>query len=105
MLLALLGDAGRLLCIILLVLQIGAAGGSFPVEVSPVFFRAVHNWLPMTYAVAGFRSNISSAFEGHLGMYLSAIAAFGATALIILQFCRTKWRYIRDEEYRMVADY
>jgi putative membrane protein len=102
---SLLGDAGRLLCIILLVLQIGASGGSFPVEVSPTFFRIIHDWLPMTYAIAGFRSSISSAFEGHLGESLSALASFAVAALILLRFVSAKWKYVPDEEYKMVADY
>jgi putative membrane protein len=105
MFLTLLGDAGRLLCIILLVLQIGAAGGSFPVEVSPAFFRAVHGWLPVTYSVEGFRCSISRAYEGHFMVSLLAIVAFAVAAFVIMLFARKKWRNIRDDECRLVAEY
>ena len=52
-------DAGRFLGIILLVLQLVSAAGTFPIETAPAFLQWVHNWLPMTYAVNALREIIS----------------------------------------------
>lgn len=52
----LLGTPGRFLALVLIVLQLAAAGGTYPVQTAPTFFRVVHNWLPLTHAVRGFRS-------------------------------------------------
>lgn len=49
------GNAGKALAMILLVLQISASGGTFPIEVMPNFFQAIHPLLPFTYAVGGMR--------------------------------------------------
>ena len=54
------GNPGRLLAMIFLVLQIGASGGMFPVELMNNFYRAVHPFIPMTYSVMGFRQSMSA---------------------------------------------
>jgi putative membrane protein len=54
-------NAGRLLAIILLVLQLTSSAGTFPIELTPKFFQALHSLLPMSYTVQGFRAIISTA--------------------------------------------
>ncbi|CAH0232832.1 ESX secretion system protein YueB [Peribacillus sp. Bi96] len=54
------GNPGRLLAMIFLVLQLGASGGMFPVELTNNFFSAVHPFIPMTYSVMGFRQAMST---------------------------------------------
>lgn len=45
------GDVGKALAIIMLVLQIAGAGGTYPVVLLPEFFQAINPGLPFTYAV------------------------------------------------------
>lgn len=52
-------DPGRFIAIILLVLQLGSSAGTFPTELLPVALQRIHSWLPMTFAVNGFRAVIS----------------------------------------------
>lgn len=52
------GNAGKALAMILLVLQISASGGTFPIEVMPNFFQAIHPLLPFTYAIGGMRETV-----------------------------------------------
>ncbi|MEY8755295.1 YhgE/Pip family protein [Peribacillus frigoritolerans] len=54
------GNPGRLLAMIFLVLQLGASGGMFPVELTNNFFSHVHPFIPMTYSVMGFRQAMST---------------------------------------------
>ncbi|MBB6451241.1 putative membrane protein [Geomicrobium halophilum] len=56
MLVSLLDNPGRFIAIILLIVQLGGSGGSFPVEVVAGPFQYVHPWLPMTYSVLGLRA-------------------------------------------------
>lgn len=51
----LFGRVGQFSAFLLLLLQIGGSGGTFPVEMTPSFFQAIHRFLPMTYSVTGFR--------------------------------------------------
>lgn len=55
-----LDNVGRFLAMLLLVLQLGAAGGAFPILLSSGFFQAVNPFMPMTYSIYGFREAISS---------------------------------------------
>ena len=49
------GNIGKAIAIIFLVLQIPAGGGTFPAEMTPEFFRAIHPFLPFTYAISCMR--------------------------------------------------
>lgn len=60
-LLVTLGDnVGRFFAIILLVLQLAATSGTFPVELGPNGLQTIHRFLPITYTVEGFRSILST---------------------------------------------
>lgn len=50
-----LGNIGKAVCIIFLVLQVAASGGTFPVEVMSSFFKFINPMLPFKYAIDGMR--------------------------------------------------
>ena len=45
------GDVGKFLALIILVLELAASGGTFPVETIDKGFRGMSNFLPMTYTI------------------------------------------------------
>lgn len=45
------GDVGKFLCILLLVLQLAASGGTFPIETVPEFFQNIYSVMPMNYTI------------------------------------------------------
>ncbi|MGL5646427.1 MAG: YhgE/Pip family protein [Clostridium sp.] len=49
------GNIGKAICIIFLVLQVAAGGGTFPVEVMSNFFKGLNPILPFKYAINGMR--------------------------------------------------
>ena len=49
------GDIGKFLALIVLVLQLAASGGTFPVETIDKGFQAFTTWLPMTYTIRVFK--------------------------------------------------
>lgn len=57
-----LGNMGKAIGIILLVLSISGGGGNFPIEVSGEFFNAVHPYLPFTYAVRLLREALAGIY-------------------------------------------
>ncbi|GAB6168339.1 YhgE/Pip domain-containing protein [Clostridium carnis] len=59
-LISLLGDAGRLLGIVLLIVQLTSCAGTFPLEIVPNFFKAMNPFMPFTYAVEALREVISA---------------------------------------------
>jgi putative membrane protein len=54
-----LNDIGKFLSILLLILQLTACGGTFPMELLPGFFNALYPYMPMTYSVNLFKEAIS----------------------------------------------
>lgn len=54
----LVGNIGKVIAIILLLLQLSAWGGTFPVEMTNDFFQKVHPYLPFTYAINACRETI-----------------------------------------------
>ena len=55
MLSTIFGDSGRFISVILLILQLTACGGTFPIETAPTLYNSLHNFMPMTYTVNGLR--------------------------------------------------
>ncbi|WP_432561457.1 YhgE/Pip family protein [Kineococcus sp. SYSU DK003] len=82
---ALLGGVGRLVALVLLVLQLTSAGGTYPVGTSPAFFEAIHPFLPMTYAADGLRHLVAGA-SGPVGTDAAVLAGFGVLALAVTVF-------------------
>lgn len=74
---------GSFLSLIMLLLQVGSAGGSYPIELSPKFFQVVHPYMPMTYIVTGLRQTIS--MTGSIGTQVGVLSAF-LVAFMVLGF-------------------
>ncbi|AZV55609.1 YhgE/Pip domain-containing protein [Clostridium sp. AWRP] len=51
----LFGDAGRLMAIIALILQLTSSNGTFPGELLPKFFKTIGPFLPFTYSISAMR--------------------------------------------------
>ena len=50
---------GAFASLILLLLQLASSAGTYPIELSPKFFKVVQPFLPMSYSVSGLRQTIS----------------------------------------------
>ncbi len=53
-------DVGKFIALILLVLQLAAAGGTFPIETVTKGFRWLHNILPMSYTIRLLKESLMS---------------------------------------------
>lgn len=58
-------DVGKFVALILLVLQLAAAGGTFPIETVSNGFQKLFNFLPMKYTIDLFKESLIS-IEGNL---------------------------------------
>jgi putative membrane protein len=78
-----LGSApGKLASIVLLMLQLTSAAGTFPIETAPAFFRTLHPFLPMTYVVDALRQTIAGGDVAVVARCALALACFLALGLI-----------------------
>jgi len=83
---ALFGGVGRLVALVLLMVQLPSASGTYPVETSPEFFQAISHWLPMTYAVQGFRQVIAGGAPEIAWSAAGHLVLFGVFALGLTVF-------------------
>ncbi|MGN7385708.1 YhgE/Pip family protein [Sporosarcina sp. SAFN-015] len=99
MLVSLLGDPGRFVAILVLILQLTTSAGTFPLELIPEPLQVFNTLLPMTYSVQAFKAAISTGDIAHLwasngvliGFMVACLAiTFGYFALVF------KKRYSRD---------
>ena len=85
-----LGNVGKAVSIVLLVLQISGTGGIYPVEIMRQFFQVINPYLPMTYAITLIR-------EAQLGLVwirfipaLVVLVAIGIITVIVMLIVKEK---------------
>ena len=77
------GDIGKALAVIMLVVQIGGSGGTFPIDVTPQFFRAINPYLPFTFVIEAMRECVCGTFENDFWIYLLKLGAYILVSLFI----------------------
>lgn len=77
------GNVGKAMAIVLLVLQLAGSGGTFPIQVTPPFFQAIHPFLPFTYAISMMREAVGGILWDIVARDLIALALFAGAALLI----------------------
>ena len=87
------GDIGKFLALIILVLQLAASGGTFPVETIDKSFQAFTSWLPMTYSIRIFKDCLIPTDASLLGGNTLVILAI----LIILFIINTVIEFIKEK--------
>lgn len=81
-------NPGRFIGMILLVIQLGASGGSFPIEITTGmngFFQSINPFLPMTWSVYSFRESLTGGFgSGQITQSFLILLIFIVVSLILL---------------------
>lgn len=78
-----LGDIGKAVSVILLVVQVAGTGGTFPIEVAPKFFQAVYPLLPFTHSMASLRETVGGMYGMNYWIDLGKLAIFLVISLIV----------------------
>ncbi len=85
-----LGNAGKFVSLLLLILQLTSSAGTFPIETQSEFFVVINKLLPMTYSTQLFKEAISGTsgeWAGKNAMvligYMLAFIALTCAALVI----------------------
>ena len=77
------GDIGKFLALIILVLQLAAAGGTFPIETIDKGFQAVSPYLPMTYSIKLLREVLVPTASNFKGTYIGILVGIIAVTMLI----------------------
>lgn len=54
-----LDKVGSFIVLVFMVLQLGGAAGTYPIELSPKFYQIIHPFMPFTYSVNAFRNTLT----------------------------------------------
>ncbi|MDU0422344.1 YhgE/Pip domain-containing protein [Staphylococcus haemolyticus] len=80
---SLLGNPGKAIAIILLVLQIAGGGGTFPVVTAPKFFQTISPYLPFTYVIDSLRETVGGIVPEILITKMIILILFGLGFFIL----------------------
>lgn len=82
------GNVGKVVSIILLVLQVAGSGGTFPIQLTPKFFQIIHPFLPFTYAISFARESIGGVVENVLAKDIIIMCIYSVGAVLISLFLK-----------------
>ena len=74
---------GKALAVIILVIQIAACGGTFPVEVLPTAYKVISPFLPFRYGVNAMRETVAGMDWGHYWQFIGILLVFILVALFL----------------------
>ena len=77
------GNAGKALGVLLLVLQVSAAGGAYPLMLLPDWVSSVSPWLPGTYTITAIRAALFGTYDGDFTKALAMLSLFVLPTLLI----------------------
>jgi putative membrane protein len=78
-----LGNVGKGISVVLMVLQISSSGGTFPIQVTPPFFQHINPFLPFTYAVGLLRESVGGITWSVAGKDILILILFLIITLIL----------------------
>ena len=78
-----LESIGLGICVIVMVLQVGGSGGTFPVEVLPAAFQAINPFMPFKYGINAMRECIGGMYGNVYYECLGILLLFGLGAAIV----------------------
>ena len=81
-LVSMFGTVGKGICVFLLVIQIGGSGGTFPIQMTPDFFKAINSIIPFTYGIDACREAIGGIYMPNLVHDIRALLIFMIIPLV-----------------------
>lgn len=78
-----IGNAGKAVGVLFLVIQISGAGGAYPLPLLPHWFQSISPFLPATHAINAMRSAIAGTYQGDYWTQLGLLALFVPAALLV----------------------
>lgn len=90
------GNVGKVIAIILLVLQVAGSGGTFPIQLTPKFFQIMNPYLPFTYAISMARESIGGIVKKVMYRDCGILAIYILASLVIaLVFKKTFNKFMK----------
>ena len=92
----LFGDVGKAVCVILLIMQVAASGGTFPIEMLDPFFQTIAPFLPFYHGMTAMQGCVAGMFNGDSFVHLGYLLVYVAGTLLIGIVARKPFRKLTD---------
>ena len=70
------GNVGKAIAVLLLIIQVTGAGGSFPLQLLPDYATILNPFLPATYVIGAMRASMNGLYCGDYWFYLAELLVF-----------------------------
>ncbi|HAM14936.1 MAG TPA: YhgE/Pip domain-containing protein [Eggerthellaceae bacterium] len=80
---ALLGNLGKAISVVLLIVQVSGGGGSFPMQLLPDFFQWLNPYLPIAHAVNAMRAAMFGVYANDFWIEIGTLVAFAVPLLLM----------------------
>ncbi len=77
------GNVGEALAVVIMVIQVAGAGGTFPKEVLPDIYQQIYRFLPFPYAMDALKEAVGGIYENAFLESLGKLAVFLLVSLVI----------------------
>jgi putative membrane protein len=78
-----MGNVGEAIAVIVMVIQVAGAGGTFPIEVLPEIYRRIYQYLPFTYCMNALRECVGGLYQADYWKDLRALIVYILISLFI----------------------
>jgi putative membrane protein len=77
------GNVGEALAVVVMVIQVAGAGGTFPIEVLPTVYQMIYKFLPFPYAMNAMRETIGGIYKMDYWEYIGKLGLYVIVSLVI----------------------
>ena len=77
------GNVGEALAVIIMVIQVAGAGGTFPIEVLPKAYQLIYNYLPFKFGMTAIKETIGGMYRLDYLKSIMSLYAYVGISLII----------------------
>lgn len=77
------GNVGQAIAVVVMVIQVAGAGGTFPVEVLPEVYRVIYRFMPFNYAMNALRECVGGMYRFDYAKDLAILLIYIAVSLVI----------------------
>ncbi|MGB9979556.1 YhgE/Pip domain-containing protein [Methanobacterium sp.] len=95
------GSLGKVIAVVLLILQIASSGGVYPVELQSSFFQIIRPYLPMTYAIISLREVVAGVLWSSYWYNLGILFIFTSVILVLTLLITGKIKDSQDLEEKL----
>ena len=77
------GNIGEAIAVVIMVIQVAGAGGTFPVEVLPSVYQYLYKFMPFSYCMNALRECVAGMYQHTYGRCLATLLVYVGISVII----------------------